>query len=94
MPAHLSRCSSPCRSGSPGTSLCIKDPGNPLDRSGKVVQGRSKDVHNGPYARAKDIVNGYLLIEAPTIDKAIELSKGCPIFEDSGSVEVRPILKF
>ena len=43
---------------------------------------------------AKDLVNGYLLIEAATIHHAVELSKGCPIFADGGSVEVRPILKF
>src|SRR5262252_8509920 len=63
----------------------IKDPGNPLDRSGQVVRGRSKDVHDGPYAEAKDVVNGYVLIGAGTIEQAVELSKGCPIFEDGGS---------
>jgi hypothetical protein len=42
----------------------IKDPGNPLDSSGKVVRGYSKDVHDGPYAEAKDLVNGYVLIDA------------------------------
>jgi hypothetical protein len=71
----------------------VKDPGNPLDASGKVVRGTSKDVHDGPYAEAKDLVNGYVLIEAATIGKAVELSKGCPVLEDGGSVEVRPILK-
>jgi hypothetical protein len=72
----------------------VKDPGNPLDASGRVVRGHGKDVHDGPYAEAKDLVNGYVLIEAPTIDHAIEFSKGCPILEDDGSVEVRPIKKF
>jgi hypothetical protein len=72
----------------------IKDPGNPLEISGKVVRGRSKDVHDGPYAEAKDLVNGYVLIDAATIDHAVELSKGCPILADGGSVEVRPIMKF
>jgi hypothetical protein len=72
----------------------MKDPGHPLDYSGKVVRGHSKDVHDGPYAEAKDLVNGYVLIETATIDQAVELSKGCPIFEDGGSVEVRPIMKF
>lgn len=72
----------------------VKDPGNPLDASGRVVRGQGKDVHDGPYAEAKDLVNGYILIESPTIDRAVELSKGCPILEDGGSVEVRPISKF
>ena len=68
-------------------------PGHPLDRSGKMVKGLSRDVHDGPYAEAKDLVNGYLLIETGTIEQAVELSKGCPIFEDAGSVEIRPIMK-
>src|SRR5262249_25055971 len=63
----------------------VKDPGHPLDAAGKVVRGQRKDVDDGPYAEAKDLVNG--------IDKAVELSKGCPIFNDGGSVEVRPVLK-
>jgi hypothetical protein len=77
-----------------GEKGVIKDPGNPLEASGKVVRGQRKEVYDGPYAEAKDLVNGYVLIETPTIDKAVELSKGCPIFEDGGSVEVRPIMKF
>jgi hypothetical protein len=67
---------------------------NPLERSGKLVQGRAKDVHDGPYAELKDLVNGYVLIEAATIDEAVNLSKGCPIFDDDGSVEIRPLAKF
>jgi hypothetical protein len=72
----------------------VKDPGNPLDVSGKVVRGRGKDVYDGPYAEAKDLVNGYVVIETPTMDEAVQLSQGCPILDDGGSVEVRPIRKF
>ena len=69
----------------------IKYPGHPLERTGKVVSGKQKAVHDGPYAEAKDIVNGYTLIEAKDLSQAVELSKGCPIRESGGSVEVRPI---
>jgi hypothetical protein len=69
----------------------IKYPGHPLESTGKVVRGKQKTVHDGPYAEAKDIVNGYTLIEAKDLSQAVELSKGCPILEVGGSVEVRPI---
>jgi len=69
----------------------IKDPGHPLEPAGKVVMGRQKTVHDGPYAEAKDIVGGFTLIEAKDLSQAVELSKGCPILEVGGSVEVRPI---
>lgn len=72
----------------------IKDPGHPLQATGKVVKGKDKIVNDGPYAEAKDIVGGYTLIEARDLDHAVEISKGCPILEVGGSVEVRPIQIF
>jgi len=71
----------------------IKNPGQPLETAGKVVRGRGKSLHDGPFAEAKDVVNGYTLIEAKDLDQAAELSKGSPILERDGSVEVRPIRK-
>src|SRR5499427_10690619 len=67
----------------------IKNPGNPLEPVGAVVKGRQKIVNDGPYAEAKDVVGGYMLIEAPDLAQAVELSKGCPILDVGGSVEVR-----
>jgi hypothetical protein len=31
----------------------IANPGHPLDRAGKVVEGRQKAVHDGPYAEPR-----------------------------------------
>ena len=69
----------------------IKDPGHPLENTGKVVQGTQKMINDGPYAEAKDVVGGYIVVEAQDLAHAVELSKGCPILEAGGSVEVRPI---
>ena len=71
----------------------IKDRGQPLERAGKLVEGRQKIVMDGPFAEAKDVVGGYTLIEAEDLSEAVELSKGCPIFEVDGAVEVRPVMK-
>jgi hypothetical protein len=57
------------------------------------VKGKQKTVLDGPFAETKDIVGGYTLIEARDLDQAVELSKGCPIFEVDGGVEVRPVMK-
>jgi hypothetical protein len=70
----------------------VKDPGQPLERTGKVVRGKQKTVTDGPYAE-KDLVGGYTLIEAKDLAQATELSTGCPIFEFGGLVEVRPVTK-
>jgi hypothetical protein len=71
----------------------IKDQGHPLERSGKFVKGKQKTVMDGPFAETKDLVGGYTLIEARDLEQAVELSKGCPIFEVEGGVEVRPVMK-
>jgi hypothetical protein len=71
----------------------IKDPGHPLELSGKLVKGKRKMVTDGPFAVAEDIVGGYTLLEARDLEQATELSKGCPILANDGTVEIRPILK-
>jgi hypothetical protein len=71
----------------------LKDRGHPLERSGKTVRGRQKTVIDGPFAEAKDAIGGYTLVQAGDLDAAVEISKGCPIFDaETGTVEVRPVL--
>lgn len=70
----------------------IKDPGHPLENTGRVVKGKLGTITDGPFAEAKDIIGGYTLVTAKDLAQAAELSKGCPIFETGGFVEVRPVL--
>ncbi|MEO8902028.1 MAG: YciI family protein [Polyangiaceae bacterium] len=63
----------------------------PLENGGKAVRGSSKTVTDGPYAEAKDLVSGILVVSAASLDAAVELARGCPIYEYNGSVEVRPL---
>ena len=71
----------------------LKDRGQPLEGTGKVVRGQ-KSVVDGPYTEAKDLVGGFTIVQAKDIDQAVELSYGCPILDGPGnSVEVRPVMK-
>lgn len=63
-----------------------------LHATGKVVTGTGKVVTDGPFAEGKEMVGGYLLCNADSMDEAVTLSKGCPIFENDGVVEVREVL--
>jgi hypothetical protein len=36
----------------------LKDRGQPLERTGKVVRGRQKTVTDGPFTETKDLVGG------------------------------------
>jgi len=64
--------------------------GEPLAPGGKLVSGRNGNlVTDGPYTEGKEVVGGYLLINATSLDNAVEISKSCPIYENNGSVFVR-----
>jgi hypothetical protein len=65
--------------------------GTPLADGGKAVRGHERFVTDGPYAESKDLVTGAMIIEAASLDDAVEVARGCPTYEFGGSVEVRPV---
>jgi hypothetical protein len=71
----------------------VKDPGHPLERTGKLVKGRPTTVTDGPFAEAKDVIGGYTLVHANDLNHAAELTTGCPILDVGGFVEVRPVMR-
>ena len=48
-------------------------------------------VTDGPYAESKDLVTGSLIVEAASLEDAIDVARTCPTYEFGGSVEVRPV---
>ena len=67
--------------------------GQPLIPSGKTVKGTKPVVTDGPFAESKEIVGGFFLIKANSIEEAAELAKDCPDLPFKGSVEVREVMK-
>ncbi len=65
--------------------------GDPLQSGGKVLRSPNKVITDGPFAEGKEVVGGYFLIRAESLEQAAELAKDCPIFQSGGSVEVRPV---
>ncbi len=64
----------------------------PLNKEGKTVSGTKKVISDGPFMEGKEMVGGYLICKADTLEEAVELSKGCPLLEnEDGVVEVREI---
>jgi hypothetical protein len=65
---------------------------NGLEDTSKVLRGpRGKFTSDGPFAESKEIVGGYVLIEADNFDQAIEIARDCPGLDYRLSVEVRPV---
>ncbi len=69
----------------------LKSPGQPLATTGRVVRGAQGVITDGPFAEAKDLVLGFMIITARDLDEAAKLAAGCPIAHGGGSVEIRPV---
>lgn len=65
---------------------------NGLENSGTVLRGsRGLSATDGPYAEAKEIVGGYVLITAESFEQALEAARDCPGLDYRMAVEVRPV---
>jgi hypothetical protein len=58
-------------------------------RSVRVRDGKAI-VSDGPFAETKEAVGGFDLIEADSLDEAVEIAAGHPIAQ-FGTIEVRPL---
>lgn len=64
--------------------------GNPLQDGGKLLSGpKGKKV--ATFKDTANTVGGYMLIKASSLAEATKISKGCPIFNTGGTVELRAI---
>ena len=52
----------------------VKDPGHPLERSGKLVTGTSRTVTDGPFAESKELVSGYTILKVGSKQEAIDFA--------------------
>jgi hypothetical protein len=66
--------------------------GEPLIPGGKMVTSTTT-VTDGPYTEGKEVVGGYFVVNAASIDDAVELAKSYPDFGYGGYVQVRQVMK-
>lgn len=68
--------------------------GNPLDlpETGTTLRNKESKRHiqDGPYANTKEQLGGFILLELPSLDAAMEWAARCPA-ASYGAVEVRPL---
>jgi hypothetical protein len=68
------------------------DHGDGLTQETRVVN--AKVVTDGPFVESKEIVGGFSIVQADTIDAAANLAKGCPGLSIGGTVEVRRLAEY
>lgn len=66
--------------------------GRPLLKGGKMVSGKNAVVTDGPFTESKELVGGYFIVNANSLEEAIQHTKGFPDFIYGGSVEVREVM--
>jgi hypothetical protein len=56
--------------------------------------GRQRTVVDGPFAETKELIAGFWLIQAKSMDEAVEWMKRCPNpAEGESEIEIRPIFE-
>jgi hypothetical protein len=54
------------------------------------IRGGERQVQDGPFADTKEQLGGFIMLELPTLDAALEWASRCPAAR-YGAVEVRPV---
>jgi len=67
----------------------IVDMGGRLKASGKVV-GVS-GVTDGPFAEAKELVGGFMIVAAESYERAVQVAREMPGMTPGASIEIREI---
>jgi hypothetical protein len=49
-------------------------------------------ITDGPYLESKEMIGGYLIVKANSLDEAVEAAKSCPNLLYGGNVEVRAVM--
>ena len=60
----------------------------------RVDAAGERTVTDGPFAETREVLGGFLVIDVPDLDVALDWAARCPGSRDGGSVVVRPIAGF
>ena len=71
----------------------IATSGSPLARMGRIVSGKDGSlVTDGPFAEAKEVVGGYIVVRAAGLDAATAIARQCPLLEYGITLDVRAMV--
>ncbi len=64
----------------------------PLTPEGRLISGKNgSTISDGIAAESKEAVGGFFIVNAATIDEAVNIARTCPMFKHGGMLEVRQI---
>lgn len=66
-----------------------------VDMGGPLGDGRiatAQGIKDGPFIETKELIGGYMILTADTLDEAVEVARACPgVVRPGSSIEVRVI---
>ena len=65
--------------------------GQRLENSGVMVENKRAIATDGPFLESKEIIAGYVIVEADNLEDAVNIARSCPLI-DHCMLEVRPVL--
>lgn len=73
----------------------LRNPGAPLAPGGASLRKNGSGIATDTtLPEVKELVGGYSIVQAESLEEAIELAKGCPFLKNNadGRLEVRPVM--
>jgi len=67
--------------------------GQRLAMEGKVLKPGGV-ITDGPFVEIRECLGSFIVVKAENLDEATTLAHGCPILDQDGSVEIRPIFGY
>jgi hypothetical protein len=65
--------------------------GQALAREGMILSRKNGQILDGPFTESKEVIGGYCLLTANSLEEAVAILKDFPGLEHGGTIEVRPV---
>lgn len=67
--------------------------GAPFGEGGKVLRSSDGTAEEGSFGSGEQEVSGFVTVTVDGMDQAVELARGCPIYDVNGVVEIREAIE-
>jgi hypothetical protein len=65
-----------------------------LDRTGRVLTSEGGVVTDGPFPETRELVGGYYIYTAESMDEAVAIGRDCPALGYGAAIEIRPVVDY
>ena len=56
------------------------------------LEGETREITDGPFTETKELIGGYWMVQAKSIDEVVEWMKRFPLDKNGGELEIRRLI--